>query len=268
MNKINTEELLKKSDEIYFSTGFEDIDECMLNVDKGSIITIGSRPAMGKTSLAFSILNYLLEENKKVFYFSPSNTIKMIEKLLIINKLGIDFFHFEKELKSKGNLFKKTLEYYSDKEFYISDKTNLTVEDIENEIKENIPDVVFIDYIQLLKMPKAPNFTDSINLAVQELKRIAQETGVIFVILTQLSRGVEERCDRRPLLYDIRNSSLLEELSDVVMMIYRESYYNFDDETNKNLAEIIFRKNNFGPLSVIMLRFEKGRFSNVNDTTF
>ena len=105
MNKINTEELLKKSDEIYFSTGFEDIDECMLNVDKGSIITIGSRPAMGKTSLAFSILNHLLEENKKVFYFSPSNTIKMIEKLLIINKLGIDFFHFEKELKSKGNLF-------------------------------------------------------------------------------------------------------------------------------------------------------------------
>ena len=117
-------------------------------------------------------------------------------------------------------------------------------------------------------MPKAPNFTDSINLAVQEIQRIARETGVIFVLLTQLSRSVESRCDKRPLLSDIRNSSLLEELSDVVMMLYRESYYNCDDETNKNLAEINFPKNNFGPLPIIMLKFENGIFSDLPQMTF
>ena len=264
MEKINTDKLLKKNEEIIFSTGFGEIDEFIQNIEKGSIITIGARPAMGKTSFAFSIINYLIEQNKKVFYFSPASSIKRISKRLIAIKLGINHFDFMK----LNNVIKSGYDYYSDKELYISDNTNLTVEDIENEIKKNAPDVVFIDHIQLLKMPKAPNFTDSINLAVQEIKRIAQETGVIFVILSQLSRAVESRIDKRPLLSDIRNSSLLEELSDVVMMIYREGYYNNNDETSKDYAEIIFRKNEFGDLPAILVKYKNGIFENMPEYTF
>ncbi len=236
MNKINAEEFLKNTEENVFSTGFSEIDELLPNVDKGSIITIGARPAMGKTSFALSIVSHLLADNKKVFYFSPSATVKRITKRLISNKLKIHSYEFEKELQTNENSIKEALKYYSDKNLYINDKTNITVEDIETEVKENIPDFVFIDYIQLLKMPKAPNFTDSINIAVQEIKRIANETGVIFVIISQLSRAVEERLDKRPLLSDIRNSSLLEELSDIVLMIYRDGYYNLEDETLLKLS--------------------------------
>ncbi len=261
MEKITGKEFDSIKDENYFSTGFTDIDEFIKYVDKGSVITIGARPCMGKTSFAVSIVNHLLEENKKVFYFSPSTNIKRFAKRLISNKLGINHFDFIKIDK----VVKSGAKYYSEKELYIDDKTNLTVEDIENEIKENTPDVVFIDYIQLLKMPKASNFTDSINLAVQEIKRIARETGVIFVLLTQLSRSLESRCDKRPMICDIRNSSLLEELSDVILMIYRDGYYNSDEDAIKNLAEIILCKNEFGPLATANLKFNGGNFENMTN---
>lgn len=258
MEKINVKDVLKGTEKKIFSTGFIDIDLVLRNVEKGSIITIGGRPAMGKTAFSLSIVNHLLEQNKKIFYFSPVLRTKAIAKRLIANKLGMNHFDFMKI----DVVVKSGAEYFKNKEFYTNDKTLLTVEDIENEIKENTPDVVFIDYIQLLKMPKAPNYTDSINLAVQEIKRIAKETGVIFVILTQLSRALENRYDKRPMLSDIRNSSLLEEISDVVMMIYRDEYYNKDDETNKNYAEIILCKNDFGPLATVSLKFDNGIFYN------
>lgn len=258
MEKITGNIFNFKEDENNFSTGFKDIDSYIKHVEKGSIITIGSRPAMGKTSFALSILNHLIEQDKKVFWFSPSSNIKHFAKRLIANRLGIHHFDFIKI----DNTVKSGAKFYGEKELYVNDKTDLTVEDIENEIKENTPDVVFIDYIQLLKIPKAPNFTDSINLAVQEIKRIAQDTGVIFVLLTQLSRAVEQRCDKRPLLSDIRNSSLIEELSDVIMMIYRDEYYNRDDEYSKNRAEIIVGKNNYGVGFIAHLKFENGCFAN------
>ena len=90
---------------------------------------------------------------------------------------------------------------------------------------------------------KAPNFTEAVNLAILELKRIARETGVIFIILTQLSRALECRLDKRPILSDIRNTNLLEELSDVIMMIYREEYYHPDEVECKGHAEILIEKN-------------------------
>lgn len=262
MNKINAEEFLKNTEENLFSTGFSEVDEFLQNAERGSIITIGARPSMGKTSFALSIVNHLLEQNKKIFYFSPALTAKAVTKRLIASKLQMYFFDLTKKFEEKKDEIVKTLEYFCEKELYISDKTNLTIEDIEAEIKENTPDIVFIDYIQLLKMPKAPNFTDSINLAVQELKRIAAETGVIFVILTQLSRAVEARCDKRPMLSDIRNSSLLEEISDAVLMIYRDEYYNPDNIENKAIAEIIFAKNSFGPQGIVSLLFTGINFKN------
>lgn len=267
MKKINSEEFLKKTSETIFSTGFEEIDECLKNVEKGSIITIGARPSMGKTSFALSILNNLLEKDKKVFYFSPSTTMNGIIKKLISNKYNLYPYELEKmpDYKEKSA---KYLDFLAKKDLFINNLVNLTVEDIENEIEEDTPDVVFIDYIQLLKMPKAPNFTDSINIAVQEIKRIAQDTGVIFVLLSQLSRAVEQRLDKRPLLSDIRNSSLLEEISDIVIMLYRDSYYNSDNIENQYQAEIIFRKNEFGPLALITLAYTHGGFKNITRVEF
>ena len=259
----NLKELKRKN---YFSTGFCDIDEFLKNVEKGSIITIGARPSMGKTSFALNILMHLAEKKKTVFYFSLAMSKELITKRMLSIKAEVDPCRI-----ASGNMqpkdwekLEKAMEVLINYELFIEDEPTLTVDDIEEKVKnsEVKPDVVFIDYIQLLKMPKAPNYTDAINLAVQELKRIARETGIIFVLLTQLSRAVEQRLDKRPILSDIRSSSLLEELSDVVMMIYREQYYNAEDESCKHIAEIIFRKNDFGPLITASLLFDKGIFRN------
>jgi replicative DNA helicase len=259
MQRITGDELKKFKKEDNFSTGFRDIDEYMGYVEKGSIITIGARPSMGKTNFALNILLHLAEKKKKVFYFSMDlPTERIIKRILCLKTEMPALKILQGDLKEKDwDKLSDAMAVLADYFIYINDKSALTVDALEEEIKnsEVKPDVVFIDYIQLLKMPKAPNYTDSINLAMQEIKRITKETGVIFVILTQLSRAVESRYDKRPMLSDIRSSNLLEELSDVVMMIYRDEYYNTDDETNKNLAEIIFCKNDFGPTMAINLRF-------------
>ena len=235
-----------------FTTGFEDIDYLLKYCTKGSIITIGGRPSMGKTAFAINILNNLLEQNKKVIYFSVSTSATVFERKLLVSKTQTEF----KKLIKSPDIIDKAVNFYKNKELIVSYKNNTSVEDIEKLITEHKPDVVFIDYIQLIKMPKAPNFSDSINLAVQEIKRIADETGCIFVILTQLSRALENRCDKRPLLTDIRSCSLLEELSNVVMMIYREEYYNRENIENKGKAEIILLKNDFGGNFWIPLLFQ------------
>ena len=260
MEKITAKELKFNEDENNFSTGFDEIDSCLKYIDKGSIITIGGRPAMGKSSFAVSILNNLLEQGKKIFYYSGGINKSRLMKRIIANRLKLNYFETEIKQVTKRSLFNEAIKYYTDKEFYIEDKVNFSVSDIEEEIKKNPPDIVFIDYIQLIKMPKAPNFTDSINIAVQEIKRIAHQTGVIFVLLTQLSRALEQRTDKRPLPSDIRSSSLLEELSDVIMMIYRDSYYNIEDESNRHRAEINICKHDFGPLGIVWMRFENGYF--------
>ncbi|MBR6163859.1 AAA family ATPase [bacterium] len=267
MKKIDAKEFLKQTDETVFTTGFSEIDEFIKNVDKGSILTIGARPSMGKTFFAISILTHLLEENKKVCWFSPSLPMNNVIKRLAAHKLEIMPFQLDRnpELKKK---ISDAVEYFAQKDLFIDDSSLLTIENIEEEIKTEAPDVVFIDYLQLLKMPKAPNFTDSINLAVQEIHRIAKETGVIFIILSQLSRALESRLDKRPMLFDIRSSSMLEELSDVVMMLYRDEYYNHDDESNKGLAEVIFCKNEFGPTGLVHLLFNRIKFKDYTYENF
>ena len=110
-------------------------------------------------------------------------------------------------------------------------------------------------------MPKAPNLTEATNLAIQEIKRIAIENETIIVLLSQLSRSVEARCDKTPMLSDLRNGSLLEEISDIVLLIYRDEYYNSDSD-RKNYAEIFIAKNQFGPTCVISLKYNTPFFDN------
>ena len=240
-SELFTSDLLNSKEKTYFTTGFEDIDNTLGIVEKGSLITIGGRPAMGKKSFAISITNHLVEQNKKVLWFSLEISERQLAKQFLEVKTELGY-KLRFELTQKQKEIEQAFEFYSSKELYINDKTNISVEEIEEQINTQKPDYVFIDYIQLIKM-KAPNFTEAVNLAILELKRIARETGVIFIILTQLSRALECRLDKRPILSDIRNTNLLEELSDVIMMIYREEYYYHDDVAIKGHAEILIEKN-------------------------
>ena len=144
-------------------------------------------------------------------------------------------------------------------DFFVEDNTDTKTEEIELTIKELKPDVVFIDYFQLLGgKPKQDRLTQ-IEENMKALKQIAKEYGVVIFIASQLSRAVESRCDKRPLLSDLRESGAIENISDVVIFLYRPEYYNFmedDDELRKKgEAEVIVAKNMFGTCGIIHTTF-------------
>lgn len=238
-----------------FTTGFNELDFFIKKVQTGSIITIGGRPAMGKTEFALSIVNYLLSINKNVSYFNLDTSIGILINRLIANKTNLPV----NDIKNKQIVLQKLqqdLDFYNDKKLNIINKLNLSIEDLEDAIKEDLPEIVVIDYIQLLKITNR-----DIDI-IQEIKRIAIENNLIVIILSQISRRVESRNDHRPKLSDLKIFGSLEELSEVVLMLYRDNYYNFEEDT-KPCAEIIIRKNNFGDVGIINLNYINGHFSNI-----
>ena len=261
---LKGQERLKKTD--FFTTGFGDLDIFCKYLEGGNVLTIGGRPAMGKTSFALSLLNHQLEKNKNVLFFTMDLSKERFIQRLIAEKIGTPLFSLI-EGKVREEEVNIVLDSYKDKKLEMVDKTNLSIEEIETKIQEVKPDIVFIDYVQLIEAPKAPNLTEAINLVIKEIKRIAVTHNVIVVLLSQLSRAVEGRLDKHPLLSDLRNGSLLEEISDVILMIYRDKYYDPEPEYPSN--EVIIEKNSMGPTGIVFLDFKNGFFRNRTiDNTF
>ena len=244
-----------KEQNIVFSTGFRDLDNCINNVKTGSLITIGSRPAMGKTELTLSIVNNLIKNNKKVTYFNLDMSEDYFINRLIANKTNIsinDIFERQIELSS----IISDLDFYENGNLKIENHYNITVDDVENIIKKQNSDIVVIDYVQLIKIT---NIETNI---IQELKRIAIENNLIIILLSQISRKVEHRNNKYPLLADLKTFDSLEELSDIVLMIYRDDYYNRDSSVMP-YAQIIIQKNLYGEREYINLNYKNGHFSSL-----
>lgn len=142
----------------------------------------------------------------------------------------------------------------------------MSIEELEEKVKEKKPDVIFIDFIQCLKMPQATNLSEAINLAIKEVKRIALENDLIVVLTSPSSRATEFRYDKTPLLSDLKNGGFLEDFSDVVLMIYRGFDYDSENLDWKNRADVVVVKNKFGDLYRIPLTFAKGVFSDYPDS--
>ena len=260
------EKAVEKRKKANFSTGFEDLDNFCKYLDGGDVLIIGGRPAMGKTNFAISLLNHLLSVDKNVLFFTPEQSKEQFVQKLLAEKMGISIYNIKDDKINKNEL-NDTIDWFSDKKIYINDNSSLTTDDIETDIEKIKPEIVFVDYVQLLDAPKAPNRTEAINLVIKGLKRIAVTHNVVLILLSQLSRAVEGRFDKHPLLSDLRNGSLLEEISDIVLFVYREEYYSAEMENPSN--EIIIAKNTMGPTGIVSLDFKYGFFKNRKiDNTF
>ena len=253
---------LENQNKRFFKTGFEDLD-CILGIQekKGALITIGARPAMGKTTFMLSIMENILLKNKRCLYFSLEISKEQVITRLLFQIAEISFIKskinamnekdWEKLSAAMNNLLMWDLK--------IDDNSILKTEEIETAIKEKQPDVVFIDYLQLMDGKRKQDRCTQIEEIIKDLKRIAKGNGVVIIIASQLSRAVENRCDKRPMLSDLRDSGSIENLSDVVIFLYRDEYYNFredDDIHPKGEAEVIIAKNKFGACGYIYLTFK------------
>lgn len=245
-----------------FITGFNYLDAVLSGVEKGNLIVIGGRPAMGKTAFMTSILYNLLKSDKKCLVFSLEMSINQYLKRLIAQVGEIELFSLNNNrvLDDKNkNEIKTALEIISCFDLTIFDDT-YNIDEIRNKIETEKPEYVFIDYLQLLETPRKKQRSEAITNIMLDLKQTAKENNCIIFISSQLSRALETRYDKRPMLSDLRESGDIENISDVVLLIYRDEYYQacVDDEDyalNKGKAEIIVAKNKMGTTAIIELLF-------------
>lgn len=262
-------------------TGFNDLDARTGGFQKGTLLILAARPAMGKTALALTMArNMAVDFNKPVAIFSLEMTASELMSRLIAAESGID----AKKFKLKGELQDWEKEQLRNKTnalahapMYIDDNPGLTIFELRakcRRLKQKYDiQMVFIDYLQLMSggetMKTGGNREQEISYISRQLKALSKEIGVPIMALSQLSRAVETRGgSKRPQLSDLRESGAIEQDADMVMFVYRPSYYGIDVEngmSTEGLAKLIIAKHRSGEPGDVNLRFVERfvRFENM-----
>jgi replicative DNA helicase len=249
-------------------SGFYDLDSLTQGFQKSDLIILSGRPSMGKTALVLNITENILKKYKiPILFFSLEMSKEQLIYRLLSNETGIS----QTRLKI-GNLYKEdwhelkeSIQNYSRLPFFIDDQANLTTQDIRSKVKkivfeQNKIGLIVIDYLQLLlnSKLKSENRVQELSQITRTLKNIAKEFQIPVIALSQLSRNVENRINKRPVLSDLRESGSIEQDADLVLMLYRDNYYNPIIEKNEKItpAELIIAKHRNGPLGIVELSFQ------------
>ncbi|MCD7779486.1 MAG: replicative DNA helicase [Candidatus Gastranaerophilales bacterium] len=267
-----------KSDLTGVTTGFYDLNALTSGLQKSDLIILAARPSMGKTALALNIAqNVAMQGKKGVALFSLEMPKQQLVKRMLCSEAEVDTQRI-----TSGNMQPKDWEKLveamtrlSDARIYIDDTSGVTVTDIKAKcrrlmLEEKDLGLIVIDYLQLMEGGGSPNDRNQqISAISRSLKGLARELDVPIIALSQLSRGVESRPDKRPMLSDLRDSGAIEQDADIVMFIYRDEYYNKDNTENKGKAEVIIAKHRNGPVGTVELLFQSNitKFKNRTKTT-
>lgn len=254
-------------------SGFHDLDELTAGFHPGELTIMAARPSMGKTAFSLNIaMHAALREKKKVAYFSVEMGKEqvMVRCLASAARIRLGDLRIGKIDDQAWPRLINTAASISETGIFIDDTSGISPFDIRAKCRRMKAkyglDMIMIDYLQLMSMKQK---FDSREREVSEisklLKSIAKELQVPVIALAQLNRGVEGRSDRRPMLSDLRESGSIEQDADVIMMIYREDYYDRDNPEIKGIAEIIIGKQRNGPTDTVKLRWlpEFGIFDNL-----
>jgi len=258
------EALYERGDSITgVATGYHDLDDVLSGLQKGALVVIGARPAMGKTAMALGMAaNAALEAQRPVLLFSLEMSHLELTQRLLCSEARVD----SKRIRT-GNLAEADWSKIShavgrlgDAPIWIDDNPNTTVMEIRakaRRLKAKVGDLglVVVDYLQLMT---GRNGAESRQVEVAEISRglkiLARELETPVVALSQLSRGLEQRTDKRPMLADLRESGSIEQDADVVLFIYRDELYD-PESPHRGTAEIIVSKHRNGPTGVARLAF-------------
>ncbi len=272
--KNPTDEYIKKvmsdtlSDEprALITTGFESMDRKIYGFEKGQLNVIAARPSLGKTALALNMMWQMAIKGYTTSFFSLETTGDLVVQRLAaaISKVELT------EIKRSNNLgIEKTdkimnaLDLIKKSGLNIFDESNLTPQRVREQAMKQTdkPQIIFIDYLQLMKSDIPTNDRRvEVETISRDLKNIANETGSVIVLLSQLNRGVESRNDKRPMMSDLKESGGIEADANMIMMLYREDYYDresVDILSGKSEVEVNIAKNKDGETGVIKLDFYK-----------
>ena len=250
-------------------TGFNDLDN-IINLSKGELIVIASRPAMGKSTFVLNILSHLaLKEKKRVLFFSLEDSNNNIINKLIISNSIVEAEKFGLYNKYKNNEIQKPnlseddwdriaygIHILKDSSIYVASDAPYTIEDIciksTRLKKEKNIDAIIIDYLQLIQFNKKKQLSrdEEIIEILRKLKVLAKILDVPVIITSQLSRECEKRDNKRPIICDFANSKkAITTYSDKILFLYRDSYYNKDNKSD--ITDVIIAKNNEGAIDTI-----------------
>jgi replicative DNA helicase len=255
------------------STGFTDFDQITTGLHEDNLIIIAARPAMGKTAFALNIAqNVAKSSDKAVAIFSlEMGAESLVERMLSAEGL-IPSYHVR-----TGNLSESewrrmisAQERLAKGKIFIDDTAGIRISEIRSKAKRLAQEngglgLIVIDYLQLIEGRGRENRQQEVSEISRQLKIIAKELKVPVIALSQLSRGVDQRNDKRPILSDLRESGSIEQDADIVAFLYREAYYKRDEqEEPDNVTELILEKNRHGSLGTVQLYFlkEYAKFAN------
>ena len=247
-------------------TGFKGLDRITSGLHASDLVLIAARPSMGKTAFVLNIAQHVaLKEQKAVAFFSLEMSKEQLVQRILCSESPLDSQKLRVgDLSDKdwSNLIQAS-ERLSSAPIYIDDTPSITIMEMRSKarrlkVEHNIQ-LIIIDYLQLMQGGsgyKSENRQQEITEISRFLKSLARELKVPVVALSQLSRGVESRTNKKPMLSDLRESGSLEQDADIVAFIYREDYYDPESE-NKNITDIIIAKHRNGPVANLQLFFHK-----------
>lgn len=255
-------------------TGFEDLDNLTSGLHGSDFIILAARPSMGKTAFALNVVqNVAIRAAKKVggapktvAFFSLEMSKEQLVQRMLCAEANIDSQRLRiGELRDEDwAMLINTADTLSSANIYIDDTAGITAMDMRSRARrlkaEHGLDLIVVDYLQLMQGSGKKNNNGDRQQEVSEisrsLKALARELDVPVIALSQLSRSVEARQVKRPMLSDLRESGSLEQDADIVAFLYREDYYNPETE-NKNITELIIAKHRNGPVDTVNLFFHK-----------
>ena len=258
-----------KQSGVGLSTGFDSIDKLLNGLRNGTLTVIAGRPSMGKSTLAMNFANNI-SKNKSVLFYSLEMTQVQLMMKIVSSETDIPLWKVERNqlTENENERWYKALAKAGDKNMTIIDKGGVSAEDIVVKARqlhgEKELGVIIVDYLQIMKYDKSKEVSELGNIT-RELKYLSKELDIPVILLSQLSRGVEYRGNKRPLMSDLRSSGEIEQDADVIIMCYRDEYYTKEASTEKGMAEIIIAKNRMGQSGFVQCKFE-GDYSKFSDT--
>lgn len=258
-----------KGDITGIATGWADFDKMTSGLHENQLIILGARPAMGKTAFALNLAtNVAVESKKSVAIFNLEMGAEQLANRMLSSLGQIEGYKFMSGKLNNNDYikFNEALSQLEDTNIFIDDTPGITIGEIRSKcrrLKSSSTglDLVIIDYLQLVSGGKnyGTNRQQEVSDISRSLKMLAMELNIPIVALCQLSRTVESREDKRPLMSDLRESGSIEQDADIVAFLYRDDYYNKAARTDNNtsISELIVGKHRNGTTGIINLLFKR-----------
>ncbi len=248
------------------STGYKSLDNILSGLHPSDLVILAARPAMGKTALALNIAENIASAGKSVGFMSLEMSKEQLVERMFCSILRVDSWKMrtgqltDDDFSNIGTV----MDQMNSMKLFIDDSLGNSISELKSKARrlkiEHGLDVLFIDYLQLMsgssKSQYMGNRVQEISEISRSLKELARDLRIPIVALSQLSRAVESRPNKTPQLSDLRESGAIEQDADVVLMMYREDYYE-EDSDRKGVADILIRKHRHGPIGGVELFFKK-----------